>query len=720
MAIKKSFGDNVAEQSATLGTGTYILISAISGYMTFASQYSTGDTPYYAVRNYNETKFEYNRGATLFTASDPPTLTRNVWLSSEANGPVDWQTTDLPLIVYVPTPGEVLEAITSGWLSTTRSPVLKFGLWWDQDNPSTDIHTLMAFDGVSDIPIAQINGATHAIVPLYVPIAGGTMTGQLNSTTSLTGANTPALNIQQTWNNAATPFYAFMMDVTDTASSVSSYLAVWRVGGANRFLVSKTGTVTSLGSYVAGSGSQYNWSTRSSFWSPADSQIRMTNNAGTDFNRLMWGGTTSAFPAIKKLAGPGLGFRNADDTADVDITAKAATLTGALIGTSISLDSTLSGVGPVPIAIQQGWNSAATAFTGFDLNIVHTASHASSNLATWRFNGTPYVTFTKGGAITLIGVLTTAAVVSTGAISAGVGSVMGWSTSTYMNAPSNGKLQITNAALNAGVTLDVITDGTLKVRNRADNADGNLTAGTATFSGNVSVPTASPGDNDTSAASTAFVTAAISAAGSGSIIPAGVIVDFGGTAAPTGWLLCQGQAVSRTTYSALYAALGSGTSPWGQGDGSTTFNVPDLGGRVTAGKEATASRLTAAGSGITGSTLASAGGGETHSLTEAQLAAHAHSHNAPTHNHGHNAVGHPHYSDIGAGTTFVTANSGQGVWYVFAAGTYQTYYSGITNYVSDGSYNDAAGIGLTISNTGSGTAHQNTQPTIIVNKIIKT
>jgi microcystin-dependent protein len=53
----------------------------------------------------------------------------------------------------------------------------------------------------------------------------------------------------------------------------------------------------------------------------------------------------------------------------------------------------------------------------------------------------------------------------------------------------------------------------------------------------------------------------------------GMIADHGGTTAPTGWLACDGQAVSRTTYADLFAAIGT---TWGAGDGSTTFNVPNL------------------------------------------------------------------------------------------------------------------------------------------------
>lgn len=55
--------------------------------------------------------------------------------------------------------------------------------------------------------------------------------------------------------------------------------------------------------------------------------------------------------------------------------------------------------------------------------------------------------------------------------------------------------------------------------------------------------------------------------------PIGSIMPYGGAAIPTGWLLCNGQAVSRTTYADLFAVIGTA---YGVGDGSTTFNIPDL------------------------------------------------------------------------------------------------------------------------------------------------
>lgn len=73
---------------------------------------------------------------------------------------------------------------------------------------------------------------------------------------------------------------------------------------------------------------------------------------------------------------------------------------------------------------------------------------------------------------------------------------------------------------------------------------------------------------------------ASSALGSQSIallqLPSGTLIDFAGTIEPSGWLLCDGRAVSRTTYASLFASI---STAFGSGDGSTTFNLPDFRGR---------------------------------------------------------------------------------------------------------------------------------------------
>jgi microcystin-dependent protein len=85
---------------------------------------------------------------------------------------------------------------------------------------------------------------------------------------------------------------------------------------------------------------------------------------------------------------------------------------------------------------------------------------------------------------------------------------------------------------------------------------------------------------------------------------------------PAGWLVCDGSAISRTTYSALYSALGSASSPWGQGDGSSTFNLPDLRGRTPIGA--------GTGSGLTARSIGQSGGEEAHTLGIAEIPSHTH------------------------------------------------------------------------------------------------
>ena len=64
------------------------------------------------------------------------------------------------------------------------------------------------------------------------------------------------------------------------------------------------------------------------------------------------------------------------------------------------------------------------------------------------------------------------------------------------------------------------------------------------------------------------------------IIPAGILIPFAGTTAPDGWLLCDGSEISRDLYSNLFAVI---NTDFGEGDGSTTFNLPDLRGRMALG-----------------------------------------------------------------------------------------------------------------------------------------
>jgi microcystin-dependent protein len=100
-------------------------------------------------------------------------------------------------------------------------------------------------------------------------------------------------------------------------------------------------------------------------------------------------------------------------------------------------------------------------------------------------------------------------------------------------------------------------------------------------------------------------------------IPLGAGMDYWLPTTPnSSFVFPAGQAISRATYATLYAQMGN---TYGAGDGSTTFNLPDKTGRVSAMKEASATRLTTASGGIDGGTLGAVGGLQNSTLTLAQL-----------------------------------------------------------------------------------------------------
>lgn len=143
--------------------------------------------------------------------------------------------------------------------------------------------------------------------------------------------------------------------------------------------------------------------------------------------------------------------------------------------------------------------------------------------------------------------------------------------------------------------------------------------------------------------------------------PSGTVSPFAGSSAPSGWLLCDGSAVSRTTYADLFSVI---DETYGVGDGSTTFNVPDLKGRVPVGYDSGQTEFDA---------LGETGGEKEHTLTEAEMPSHTH--------------------DLG----------------ISKGGTGSTYGVGNT-----------FGVGTSTSgSTGGDTAHENMPPYITMNYIIK-
>lgn len=158
--------------------------------------------------------------------------------------------------------------------------------------------------------------------------------------------------------------------------------------------------------------------------------------------------------------------------------------------------------------------------------------------------------------------------------------------------------------------------------------------------------------------------------------PPGVVVSYAGAAAPTGWLLCDGSAVSRATYSDLFTAI---STTFGAGNGSTTFNLPDIRGRTVAGVDnmggSPASRLTSTVMSPNGNTLGAVGGSQTHTQTNNELFPHTHTYSRVQ----SSGTGLQEAPGVGSGNTTVATGS-----------------------------------------SGGGAAATNTQPTIMLNRIIKT
>jgi microcystin-dependent protein len=188
-------------------------------------------------------------------------------------------------------------------------------------------------------------------------------------------------------------------------------------------------------------------------------------------------------------------------------------------------------------------------------------------------------------------------------------------------------------------------------------------------------------------------------------IPLGGLLEFTGSTAPNGsFVLPFGQAISRTTYAAYFAMVGT---TYGVGDGSTTFNVIDKRGRVSAGKDdmggSAASRITNAGSGITGTTLGSAGGGESVTLAQANL---------PNVNF---AVTIP----AGQGSHTHTLNNGTNVLHGAGGGSITGGASGLlANDITENAQTLPQMTG-TAASGGSGTAVNNMPPAVIVNYLLR-
>lgn len=181
-------------------------------------------------------------------------------------------------------------------------------------------------------------------------------------------------------------------------------------------------------------------------------------------------------------------------------------------------------------------------------------------------------------------------------------------------------------------------------------------------------------------------------------VPIGGSVDYWGSTAPnSSWLFMAGQAISRTTYATLFARL---STSYGAGNGSTTFNIPDARGRVSAGLDNMGGSAAGRLSGFT--SLNSSGGASSITLSTAQI---------PSHVHANSLIDPGHFHTASASASLYTSAGG---FSVLGSGS-NVVGLGATISISSALSN----IAITNALAGGGGSHDNVQPTIGVNKMIR-
>lgn len=322
-----------------------------------------------------------------------------------------------------------------------------------------------------DIQQAANSAVTATPVGLQVGSTGGGLTAA--SGTQKFASITPVIN-----QSGTAGYTALLVNTTETATgSGGHFLLDLQAGGASKFSVQSDGTVIlastvySGNDFYAASTGYFGFGSRSKIASPIDGQLQLLNSGANNFTSLLFGPSTSSFPAIKR-SGTGLAMRLADDSADAALSAGATALSGTLTFSGVTTDIT-TGSNESLIVAPNGSGSV----------IISSSVTSGSGSGSGLFATS--TTLTSGALVTF-------STTSTGAAA---------NTQQVLNVTASGAnvtagqltygASITNAHTGAGVNIALDLESTGGAANYA------LYAGTGTsyFGGNVGLGTPTPDGN---------------------------------------------------------------------------------------------------------------------------------------------------------------------------------------------------------------------------------